>query len=204
MTRLFRLLAPLVVLACGALILTACAAEEESGGGGNGGGGSAKADKKSDGGGDDCGTTATEDCTPHVGEGGKVRVDALIWSVQDVEVTDTLGDMEYGLGEKADGKFVVVTLKVRSDKDESATLTDNAVQLEVNGNTYDTDTDGTIAAIGDGQDPLFFEDIGPDASLTGRVVYDVPAKVLKKPIEMRLNELGLGETHGYIALPALG
>ena len=81
---------------------------------------------------------------------------------------------------------------------------DTAFQLEVSGNTYDTDTEGTIAAIGDGQEPLFFEDIGPDSTLTGKVVYDVPPKVLKKRLEMRFNELGFGETRGYIALPKLG
>ena len=48
--------------------------------------------------------------------------------------------MTYGLGEKADGVFVVVDLKVRSAKDESVTLTDNAFQLEVNGKTYEAPT----------------------------------------------------------------
>jgi hypothetical protein len=111
--------------------------------------------------------------------------------------------MTYGLGEKADGVFVVVDLKIRSAKSESVTLTDNVFQLEVNGKTYDPDTDGTVAAMGAGENPLFLEDIGPDATTRGKVVFDVPKSALKKHPAMRFNELGLGSTHGYIKLPSL-
>lgn len=102
-----------------------------------------------------------------------------------------IGDQQYGLGEKADGRFVVVSLSVHSDRDESATLTDNAFQLEVGGNKYDTDSDGTIAAIGSGEQPFFLEDIGPGADVNGKVVFDVPLSVIGKKIEMRFNELGV-------------
>jgi hypothetical protein len=150
-----------------------------------------------------CGIKATDDCTPHVGENGKVRVDALYWQLKSVKTAKTIGDMTYGLGEKADGVFVIADLKAHSVKDESVTLTDNVFQLEVNGKTYDPDSDGTTAAIGAGEQPFFLEDIGPDATTRGKVVFDVPKSVLHKNIEMRFNELGFGTTHGYIALPSL-
>jgi hypothetical protein len=151
-----------------------------------------------------CGTRATDDCTPRVGENRKVRVDALYWQVNSVKTAKTLGDMTYGLGEMADGIFVVVDLKVRSAKSESVTLTDNVFQLEIGGKTYDTDSDGTVAAIGAGDDPIFLEDIGPDATTSGTVVFDVPKSALKKKVAMRFNELGFGTTHGYIKLSSLG
>lgn len=144
-----------------------------------------------------CTTRATEECTPRVKLGGSVRVDALTWKVTSVRTTGALGDPDL-LGAKADGRFVVVSLSVHSDRDESATLTDNAFQLEVGGNTYDTDSDGTIAAVGSGEQPFFLEDIGPDADVKGKVVFDVPLSVIGKKVEMRFNELGLGSTHGYI------
>jgi hypothetical protein len=156
------------------------------------------APKKADAG---CGIKATDDCTPHVGAEGTVRVDAMYWKVKGVRVTKTIGDQTYGLGEKADGKFVVVTLQVRSDKNESATLTDNVFQLEIDGNKYDPDNAGTVAAVGAGENPFFLKDIGPDVVSTGKVVFDVSPSVLKKKTEMRFNELGFGETHGYILLP---
>lgn len=148
-----------------------------------------------------CGKVATDECTPHVGFGGSVRVDALIWKVRSVRTATTLGDQQYGLGAKADGRFVIVTLAVHSDKDESATLSGDSVQLEIGGNTYDTDSDGTVAAVGAGEDPFFLEDIGPDADISGKVVFDVPPRVLSRKVEMRFNELGFGSTHGYIRLP---
>jgi len=174
-----------------AVLLAGCSVEEEPGSSEKAASGGGNAEK--DGGG--CGNRATDDCTPKVAENGKVRVDALYWQVRSVKTAASIGDMEYGLGEKADGVFVVIDLKVRSAKSESVTLTDNAFQLEVGGKTYDTDSEGTIAAIGSGEDPLFFEDIGPDASLTGRVVFDVPPKTLRKTVLMRFNELGFGDTH---------
>ena len=150
-----------------------------------------------------CGSRATDDCTPRVSKRKTVRVDALYWQVKSATVRKSIGEMTYGLGEKADGVFVVVDLKVRSAKSESVTLTDNVFQLEVDGKTYDPDSDGTIAAVGAGDDPFFLEDIGPDATTRGKVVFDVPKSALKKDVAMRFNELGFGTTHAYIELPKL-
>lgn len=151
----------------------------------------------------DCNFKATDDCTPHVASNRRVRVDALIWQVTSVESAKTLGDQQYGLGAKASGLFVIVGLKVRSDRSESATLTDNVLQLETaKGRKYDPDNDGTVAAIGSGEDPLFLKDIGPDSTVTSKVVFDVPPNVLRHKVEVRFNELGFGSTHGYIRLRA--
>jgi hypothetical protein len=154
--------------------------------------------------GDGCGTTATRDCTPTVGRNGRVRVDALIWKLKSVRAAESLGDPTYGLGANADGHFVIVTLRVHSDRNESATLTQDVFKLESpDGTAYDADTEGTTAAIGAGEQPFFFEDLGPDANHTGIVVFDVPDAKLHKKLKLRFNELGFGETHGYIRLPSL-
>ena len=147
--------------------------------------------------------SVTEDCTPEVASNRAVRVDALTWSIVSARTATSLGDQRYGFGAKADDTFLVVTIKVRSNKDESATLTDEAIKLESSdGNTYSADSEGTIAAIGSGEDPLFLEDLGPDQSHTSKVVFDVPQSVLDGGAKLRFNELGFGETHGYIRLPA--
>jgi hypothetical protein len=98
---------------------------------------------------------------------------------------------------------VILKLRVHSDKNESATLSDNVIKLEINGNTYDPDNDGTIAAIGSGEQPFFFDTVGPDSDRRGTAVYDVPKSKLSGKIEVRFNELGLGSSHGYIRLPSL-
>jgi hypothetical protein len=129
-------------------------------------------------------------------------VDALVWRVLGASTAKVIGDTTYGLGSKADGVYVVVNLKVTSRKNESATLTDDSIKLQAGKNTYSADSDGSIAAMGEGgKQPLFLEDIGPDSTLASKVVFDIPPKVLKKKLLVRFNELGFGSTHGFIRLP---
>ncbi len=201
------------ILSLGFVLLAMIAAA--SGGGGDsdtaaevsGGGSTQEAENGGEGGDEasgDCGSRATEDCTPTVGPNESVRVDALIWSIEGARTTTTIGDQDYGLGEKADDVFLIVNVKVRSDKDESVTLSDESIKLEgSNGNTYSADSEGTIAAVGAGEDPLFLEEIGPDQTTESRVVFDVPRSVLRSGAKLRFNELGFGSTHGYIELPSV-
>jgi hypothetical protein len=149
-----------------------------------------------------CGSKATDDCTPHVGFSHSTRVDALIWRLSSASQTATIGEQQYGAGAKASGVFLVLRLRVHSDKNESATLTDSTIKLETHGNTYDADNDGTIAAMSTGEQPFFLDTIGPDSDRRGTVVFDVPRSVLDQKIEVRFNELGFGSTHGYIILPS--
>ena len=99
-----------------------CSIETDGGGGGSdaadGGGGDAKKP---------CGSKAREGCTPHVSPGRSVRVDALTWRITGAKTASALGDQQYGLGEKANGVFAVVKLKVVSSRDESATLSGDIV-----------------------------------------------------------------------------
>ena len=149
-----------------------------------------------------CGTQASDDCTPKVGPNGKVRVDALTYRLLDATAAPTIGDPNV-FGETANGVYVILAVRVTSKKDESATLTDNVFKLEVNGNTYDPDNAGTVAAVGDGQEPFFLETIGPDSTVQGKVVFDVPKRVLRRHPMLRIGELGFGSTHAYIELPKL-
>ena len=150
---------------------------------------------------------ATDDNTPHVGPDGKVTVDGLEWSLSDVRTAQTIGDPSIGTDAAADGVFVIATLKVHSTKGETATLMDDVVQVEggKEGAVYSSDTDGSTAAMlssGSGDaEPFFLEDIQPDTTAIGTVVFDVPQSVLASGAELRFNELGFGETHAYIRLP---
>lgn len=152
---------------------------------------------------DGCGYKATDDCTPHVTGHGKVQVDTIQYRVSSATAAKSIGDQTYGLGEKADGRFVSVNVSARNGKDESVTLTD-VFKLDINGKTYEPDNDGTVAAMGSGGDePFFLKDIGPDVTARGLVVFDVPPSAIGKKMELRLGELGFGSTHGYVALPSL-
>jgi Domain of unknown function (DUF4352) len=194
----------LLVVSLGAFALISAGASScssSNGGSGSSGGNTSGGSTKSSSAG--CGTKATDNCTPHVGSHGTVTVDALEWRLISAKTAHTIGDPASGLGAKANGVFVIVKMKVHSKKTDSATLTSDVIKLEAKGKKYDTDSNGSTAAIGAGQQPFFLNTIGPDSDVTGTAVFDVPPAVLAKRPEIRVNELGFSPPHGYIALPRL-
>jgi hypothetical protein len=150
---------------------------------------------------DGCGIEATDDCTPEVGAKGKVKVDGLVWQIQSAETAAAIGDQTYGLGEEANGVYLVTKLKVTSTKDESVSISDEVVSLIAGDDTYASDSDGTFAAVGDGEDAFVYEDIGPNSTLEGVVVFDVPKSVVGTALQLEFGELGFGDTTGLIQVP---
>lgn len=146
---------------------------------------------------------ASDDNTPSVGPNGSVEVDTLRWHLRGATKTRVIGDQRYGLGEEANGVFVVTELSVTNNKSESVTLTSDTVSLVAGDSTYEADTNAESALIADGEKTFFLEDIGPGITATGSVAFDVPPVILRQGPQLRLNELGFGDTHGYIALPPL-
>ena len=91
-----------------------------------------------------------------------------------------------------------------SKRDESATLTDDLITLVVGDKTYSADNEGTTAALGAGEDPLFLEDIGPDSTLESQVVFDVPDRVLDQKPQLRFGAEGFfSGDEAFIRLPPL-
>jgi hypothetical protein len=151
----------------------------------------------------DPGENASSGNTPHVGPNGSVEVDTLRWKLKTAKTAKTIGDQEYGLGAKANGIYVIATLSVKNNKNESVTLTSETVSLVSGEKVFKPDTKAEIALIGEGGNTFLAEDVGPSVTAHGEVAFDVPPSILKKHPELRFNELGFGETHGYIALPKL-
>jgi hypothetical protein len=147
---------------------------------------------------------ASDDYTPHVGANGRITVDGIVYSVNSVEQRKTIGDTTIGTAEQASGTYLVVNLDAHSTKGETATLTDETFKVSYKGGPeYSADTDGTVALTMEGNgsgDPFFLTDLQPDSTEKGAVVFDVPNRALGKKLELRVNELGLGTTHGFIRL----
>lgn len=145
----------------------------------------------------------------HVGYGDSLRVDALTWNVESVATAKTLGDQDYGLGETADGTFVIVKLHVHSDRDESADLASGGshdlVELSGGGTTTKASTEGMTAyeleGSGSAKTLAMLPSIAPDADKTVVVVFDVPDSRLDDDLDLRFGELGFGSGHGFIHLP---
>lgn len=182
-----------VAITAGALV-AGCA--DESTGSDKSSGGSDKSSAKAQ-----TSNKATDDYTPHVGPNKSVIVDTLTWRVLGAHSAQTLGG-EFA-GETADGIFLVADLSVRNGKDESVTINSDQMKVSVNGKTYETDNDGTVAATLDGAESFFLKDLGPDVSTRGVAVFDVPPSVLKGNPEICFGELGFGSSQGCIRLPAI-
>ena len=148
---------------------------------------------------------ASDDYTPHVGSSGQITVDGIVYSVSSVEQRKSIGDSSLGLAETASGSYLVVNLEAHSTKGETVTLTDDTFKVSYKGGPeYSADTDGTVALTmegGDGsEEPFFLTDLQPDSDEKGAIVFDVPNAALGKKLELRVNELGFGSTHGFIRL----
>lgn len=105
--------------------------------------------------------------------GDTVKLQGTQYTVKGVKTAATVGS-EY-FQETAGGVYVIVELTIENTKDETKTFSDSAARfIGGNGKSYSTDTDGTIAAIGDDGEPLFLEDMQPDVPKTGILVFDVP------------------------------
>lgn len=148
---------------------------------------------------------ATDDHTPRVASNGKITVDGIVYSVTSVDQRKTIGDPTFGAEEQASGTYLVVNVKAHSTKGETATLSDDTFKVTYEGGPeYSADTDGTVALLLEGgesgSEPFFLTDVQPDSNEKGALVFDVPDAVLGKKLELRVNELGLGSTHGFIRL----
>jgi Domain of unknown function (DUF4352) len=141
--------------------------------------------------------------TPSVGPRGSVEVDDLRWRMLHVEQASTIGDASQGLGAQANGTFVVVTLHVTNKKQSTVTITDDVVSLRAHNKDYKVDSAAQTALSEEGTKPLVLEEVGPEISTSVRVGFDVPPAVIRENPQLRFGELGLGETHAYIALPPL-
>jgi hypothetical protein len=147
---------------------------------------------------------ASDDYTPHVAASGQVTVDGIVYSVTSVEQRKSIGDSSLGLDEKASGTYLVVSLSAHSTKGQTETLTDETFKVTYDGGPqYSADNDGTVALTMEGsgsEKPFFLTDIQPDSDEKGAIVFDVPNAALGQKLELRVNELGFGSTHGFIRL----
>jgi hypothetical protein len=176
-------------------VTAACATEEEGGAAGDAP--AANGSRKDGGGGS--GNKATDDHTPHVGPRQTVIVDTLTWRVGAVRTASTVGG-EY-INETANGEFVIVDVSVRNGKDESVTLSGDQATLVAGGKEYSSDTAAALTLSGDtGEESLFLEDLGPDLTQHGTLVFDVPPAALGKRPEVCFGELGFGPSRGCIRL----
>ena len=111
-----------------------------------------------------------EEAEPIPGIGDKVRDGKFQFSVTKVKPgVAQIGGNDFGA--KAQGQFVLVTVKVKNIGDEPQTLFGDNQTLFIDGKKYSADT---MAAIYLDESKSLMEEINPGNSLTGTIVFDVP------------------------------
>ena len=76
------------------------------------------------------------------------------------------------LGARADGVFVIVSLQLTNNKDETKTFMDASAKLKTSdGKEYETSDDAVLAF---GDDSLMLKDIQPDLTTDGKLAFEIP------------------------------
>lgn len=129
--------------------------------------------------------------------GQTISLEGTKYTVKQAHASTAVGGQF--MRERADGVFVVVTLTIENTKDETKTFSDAAAKFVTkDGNSYSTDSDGTVAVMGNNEEPLWLADMQPDLPKTGKLVFDVP------PVKVKGGSLEVSDLFGggeaYIAL----
>lgn len=107
--------------------------------------------------------------------GSTVNDGDLAFTVQSVDTAQTVGN---SFSQKtAQGQYVILTVKIQNNGKDTKTI--NASDFTVvdsQGRKYDYSTDGqTAMEMTDGSTSFFLQQIQPSLSVTGKIVFDVPA-----------------------------
>lgn len=107
--------------------------------------------------------------------GATVNDGDLAFTVQSVDTAQTVGN---SFSQKtAQGQYVILTVKIQNDG--KGTKTVNASDFTVvdsQGRKYDYSTDGqTALEMSNGATSFFLQQIQPSLSVTGKIIFDVPA-----------------------------
>lgn len=99
----------------------------------------------------------------------------LAFTVQSVDNAQTIGS---SFDQKtAQGKFYILTVKIQNNGKDTKTV--NASDFNIvdsQGRKYDYSTDGqTAMEMANGTTDLFLQQVQPSLSVTGKIVFDVPA-----------------------------
>lgn len=109
------------------------------------------------------------DTTGRVGQA--ITNAGMTYKVTSARSAATIGDQSYGMGAKADGKFVIVDLQLTNRKDETKTFTSASAKLVTSdGKAYETTSEAMFAV----DESLALKEVQPDLMTEGTLVFDVP------------------------------
>lgn len=119
-------------------------------------------------------TAAPPAAAPQIGD--KVRDGKFQFVVTKVSHAKSVGDTSLGLGDTAQGEYLIVSLKVTNIGNESQTLDDSAQFVyDARGRKYSASSAADIDLSGpNGSGNTWFEDINPGNTVRGKIAFDMP------------------------------
>ena len=115
--------------------------------------------------------------TSTAGIGSKVRDGKFEFVITGISHAKSVGDTADGLGNTAQGRYVILHMKVTNIGSESQTLDDSSQYVfDASGRKFSADTSADIDLGGvSGQNSTWLEDINPGNTVHGRIAFDLPA-----------------------------
>lgn len=120
-----------------------------------------------------------------VGIGQEVQVGDVFFMVNEVTNATNVGG-EYGA--TAQSQYTIVNVTVRNEKNEAVTVDNNFFKLLSGERTYDSD--GTAGIYANEDADFFLTSVNPGVSLTGNVVFDVPADLESPQLQVQTGFFG--------------
>lgn len=128
--------------------------------------------------------------------GDTQKVGKVEYTVISKDVTDYIGN-EF-LGTNAQNEFMVITVEITNHGDEALTVSDSFFNLKDGSKTFKTDSGNAIYLE---DDSIIFKEINPDASLTGKVLFDISEKTVKSSdLQLQVQTGAWGTEKGYFKL----
>jgi hypothetical protein len=130
------------------------------------------------------------------GIGDPVRDGKFQFTVVKVTHAKSVGDTSIGLGDTAQGRYTIVTLKVTNIGSESQTLDDSSQYLyDAHGKKFSADSAVDIDLSGaNGQGSTWLNDINPGNTVRGKIAFDMPARDKAVKIELHDSMFSNGAT----------
>jgi uncharacterized protein (UPF0333 family) len=108
--------------------------------------------------------------------GQTFKVGEFQYTVNSVKTANSIGDVANGLGEKAHGIYYIVNITATNLDKTASTVDSNLFNIVQGGNKYSADSMATTDD-NDTNNDMFLTQLNPNVSMTGNLVFDVPANL---------------------------
>lgn len=122
------------------------------------------------------GTANEDEIIAKIGE--KFDVGEVTYTVNSIDFKESVGG-EY-LSTDAQGVYLLVNITITNNSDKALSISDSFFKILNDGKTFESDSVATLYESTDsGTDAIWLQEINPDITLTGTVVFDVSQTVVE-------------------------